>query len=383
MSKTQLFIPEKCKVGLQKRGDTYTGKLGYIIYHDGKVWRKEGSWESWRHKEGSPYATWNSESGVREEGIHDDSVKPIEFDNVPTEGFVLNKKAGGYSSGWNHRQTYSRVYDPRGWEFEITIPNLLYILQECSSYKGKGLEGEFVYSWDGKDLVLLPVSSPDYKMCKEFTDLQSVKFSARDLKEGYTYLTGRMQEWVYIGRYNVYEDTYNNVTKIEKDRNYVVTPQKKHVFVTHDTEEEGLRYEFVSSMNLIKKCISESPNPKFPDYVDTFLNSIYASLADHLVVEPFSEKWLKEHFERGLYYSTYVYRFGNIRTLEDFVNSRKNIKRTNAPFEEYEIYRDTNSVYSWHTRNNTTSEGTFSKEELMQNYGMLVRVYKNGFKKIV
>jgi hypothetical protein len=37
------------------------------------------------------------------------------------------------------------VYDPRGFEFEISIPNLLYILQECTSTKGKGLDGEFVY----------------------------------------------------------------------------------------------------------------------------------------------------------------------------------------------------------------------------------------------
>lgn len=181
MSKTQLFIPEKCKVGLQLRQGTYAGKLGYIIYNDGKIWRKEPSWNSWRHKVGHKYSMWDSEARKRIEGIYDESVVPIEFNNVPTEGFVLNKKVGGGNSGWNNRQTYSRVYDPRGWEFEITIQNLLYILQECNSYKGKGLEGEFVYSWEGKDLVLLPVSSPDFKMCKDFTNLQSVKFSKKDL----------------------------------------------------------------------------------------------------------------------------------------------------------------------------------------------------------
>jgi hypothetical protein len=30
--------------------DTYTGKLGYVIGYDGKKWRKEPSWESWRLK---------------------------------------------------------------------------------------------------------------------------------------------------------------------------------------------------------------------------------------------------------------------------------------------------------------------------------------------
>ena len=86
-------------------------------------------------------------------------------------GFVLNKKVGDYSSGWNHRQAYCRIYDPRNFEFEITIENLLYILENANSIKGKGLEGEFVYGWDGKDLVLMPVESPDYKQIAEYIDM--------------------------------------------------------------------------------------------------------------------------------------------------------------------------------------------------------------------
>ena len=47
--KTTIIIPKKIKVGFNPRTDTYTGMLGYVIYHDGKVWRKETSWESWRY----------------------------------------------------------------------------------------------------------------------------------------------------------------------------------------------------------------------------------------------------------------------------------------------------------------------------------------------
>ena len=71
MVNTGLYIPDKIKVGYQKREGTYTGKLAYVIYYDekGKL-RKEASWNSWRK--------------------HD--IEPQEFDNIPTEGFVLNKK---------------------------------------------------------------------------------------------------------------------------------------------------------------------------------------------------------------------------------------------------------------------------------------------------
>lgn len=161
----KLNIPDKIKVGFQERSDTYTGKLSYITYINkkGKL-AKEISWEGWRDKK----------------------ITPLELDNVPTEGFVLNKKAGGYSTGWNHRQTYCRVYDPRDFEFEINIENLLYILQECTSSKGKGLEGKFVYAWSGKDLVLLPVDSLDYKMSKQLID-STEKITMKSLKIGASY----------------------------------------------------------------------------------------------------------------------------------------------------------------------------------------------------
>ena len=114
--KSTIFIPKKLHVGFQNRQGTYTGKLAYVIYEDekGKL-RKETSWNSWR----------------------DSKIEPLIIDNEPTEGFVLNKKVGGYSTGWNHRSTYTRVYHPTGFEFEITVENLLYILENCSMIKGK------------------------------------------------------------------------------------------------------------------------------------------------------------------------------------------------------------------------------------------------------
>lgn len=184
-----MYIPEKIKVGFQKRQGTYSGKLAYVIYYDEKnILRKAKSWEGWRDK----------------------NIKPLDLENKPTEGFVLNKKVGGYDTGWNHRQTYTRVYDPRGFEFEITVENLLFILENCTSTKGKGLEGKFVYSWAGKDLVLLPCDSPDYVEIQELTTKIKNKktIKGKDLIPGYTYLTKTGNKLVYIDRreqYNIYK----------------------------------------------------------------------------------------------------------------------------------------------------------------------------------
>lgn len=189
---TSIFVPKKINVGYQNRSGTYTGKLAYVIYYDekGKL-RKEASWNSWR----------------------DQNIPNEVFDNVPTEGFVLNKKVGDYDSGWNHRYAYCRVYDPRNFEFEITIENLLYILENANSIKGKGLEGEFVYGWDGKDLVLMPVEAPDYKEISAYNKIvhnnESIK--AKDLIVGATYLTKDNQERIYMGKFDYYSYGYEYV----------------------------------------------------------------------------------------------------------------------------------------------------------------------------
>lgn len=184
---TTIYVPKKIKVGFNNRNDTYTGKLAYIIYYDekGKL-RKETSWNSWRNK----------------------SIDPEEYDNEPTSGFVLNKKVGDYSGDWGaHRQAYCRIYDPRGFEFEITINNLLFILEHCTCCPGKGLEGNFVYGWDGKDLVLLPTNSPDYieieKYSKRINERKT--FKGKNLIIGATYLTKDNEEWIYMGRFDKWD----------------------------------------------------------------------------------------------------------------------------------------------------------------------------------
>ena len=183
MSST-FFIPKQIKVGYQKRGGTYTGKLAYVIYYDQKgELRKETSWQSWR----------------------DSSLGDNIFSNDPISGFILNKHAGGYSSGWNHRQSYCRVYDPRGFEIEITIDNLLWILDWVDCYKGKGLDGKFCYGWNGIDLVLIPECTDDYKESKTLSDSLFSKPETKksDLVIGSSYKFKGDEILVYVGDFKI------------------------------------------------------------------------------------------------------------------------------------------------------------------------------------
>lgn len=262
--KSNIFIPEKINVGFQNRSDTYTKKLAYVIYYDQKgVLRKETSWNSWRDKD----------------------IENLVEENLPTSGFVLNKKAGGYSTGWNHRQTYVRVYDPRDFEFEITIANLLYILENTNSIKGKGLEGEFVYGWDGKDLLLIPTSSPDYAEIKDYNKIMhsDFKLKGKDLKLGATYLTKDNEEWIYLGRFDEWAKDYNAVPTHKERYSYDEYPWKNkgksYYFKQFSRYGDGITT--IRSLNKFIGVVTEDSSPEYAELMEKIEYHSSYSPVDH------------------------------------------------------------------------------------------------------
>lgn len=270
-----IYIPDKIKVGYCKRKDTYTGKLAYVIYYDekGKL-RKETSWQNWRDK----------------------NITPDDFENVPTEGFVLNRKAGGVEEqwGWNARKTYCRVYDPRGFEFEIDIVNLLFILEHCDSIKGKGLVGKFVYGWDGKDLVLLPVDCPDYKKHKELSSVvnKNNKIKAKDLKKGATYIDKNNKEYIYMGKFDYWDHygyetdgkvfgSWDKMIDYCKENNIYLErrfgryrPTKYKEFVSYVSGKKfwfwknGYFYQYTNISNKFISCVNENCVSNYAELYD-------------------------------------------------------------------------------------------------------------------
>jgi hypothetical protein len=271
----KLFIPEKIKVGFQERSDTYTGKLSYIIYFDQKgVLRKEKSWQSWRNKE----------------------IEPIEFDNKPIDGFVLNKGVGGsrHSYGWNARNEYIRIYDPRDFEFEISVANLLFILRENDCMRGKGLTGQYVYGWDKTELVLLPTNCEDYKQSIDFTKAQSKSVSIKDLKPGYVYKMKDLSTITYIGRHKYYG----------KNRSSDWRQSKSHGKVCHIFYSNGHFNELRHTKNISEELEESS---EYANLVDKYYNCCYASEIDTFIVDGVESDRCQSIYDNGSnYYSSYI-----------------------------------------------------------------------------
>jgi hypothetical protein len=262
MANDKLNIAKTIRVGFNKRSGTYTGLLAYVIYYDEKnVLRKEKSWNSWIDK----------------------SIEAQEYPNEPTSGFVLNKKVGDYRSDWNHRSAAIRVYDPRGFEFEISVENLLYILQECTSTKGKGLEGEFVYAWDSSNLILLPTSSVEYQTSRVFTDHKLSKVSKKEMIPGCVYLNKDMENVLYLGREDYYE--FERKYDVPGTRHVMqVNKGKKHIFIHIDNKDKS-RYWIQSGFTKIASKLSDAIATNFAEEYEKFKQSFNGSPVTKITFE--------------------------------------------------------------------------------------------------
>lgn len=141
-----LDCPKEILIGIQGKSwdpEEYDGKkyypLAYVTYIKEKKVYKETSFDSWRNKE----------------------LGTKTYDNTPQQGFTVLFNVGGCKSGWNVRQTYFRVRDPRGFEFEISSSNFVDILQNETITNGV-LSGKYAYVWEGQNLNLIKDDDPVY-----------------------------------------------------------------------------------------------------------------------------------------------------------------------------------------------------------------------------
>lgn len=276
---SQLLIPSRIRVGFNKRPDTYTGLLGYVIYYDtlGKL-RKAKSFDSWR----------------------DETIEPVEYDNTPTEGFVINKDVGGHRRSWSNygRAERVRVWDPRNHEFEISIENLLFILREGVCNPGKGLEGKFVYAWDknpSSPPVLLPVTSLDYQSSQAFTGLQNKGVKLREMVPGHTYITKKQKHWIYLGRFDYYYAVDHRYREQPKDDPGV---SKKIVFAEHS--EAGWQTVYQNDVKQIAALASASIPENFAELVELHTRSERGSRIARLVARP-TERAIVPTYAHGVF----------------------------------------------------------------------------------
>lgn len=376
---SNLFIPKKIKVGFQKREDTYTGKLSYIIYFDEKgMLRKENSFESWR----------------------DHKIETLELDNKPRSGYIFNKGVQRYAYHYGSGRSMLRVYDPRDFEFEISIDNLEAVLM-YSDISKKEIMGDYVFAWSGKDLILLPTASQEYQESVKYTEKQDKKVSAKELKKGATYTLKKSEEkYIYLGYFEwFYDDSYSyGLIATNKSKG------KKHVFAKeyNGDKKEKIIFE-VPAVSALSECVNEEVNEHYAELVIAFENSVHAKkingyeLLDMDIDEILKQKTIRISLVKkdGELFDSIsandLDKHTHYKTNDEFseINNVKTYWRSMAFFKyryvqsEFEVIQDRGGYGRYRKMENPYIKKIFNDKKTLSLKELLESIKDLGFKQIV
>ena len=268
MLKENYFIPEKIEVAFQKRKDTFSGKLSYLTYINKKgILKCSKSWNNWGDKD-----------------IPNESIE-----NIPTSGFMVNKQIT--RGGYRYRSEWVRISDPRGFDIEIPVENLIWILDYEGVVKGsKELTGEFVYSWlNEKDLILLPCDSNAYKDSKRETEkIIDAKISKSSLVPGALYKRSTYEEDViFVGHFKLMKDYGNKFETVP----LFSSGKKDLLFTISLSSLKYIKQRDVWSSKEIKEI---SNTFKKTAYSKEFWDNLSNNLLEFKIVEDI-KKYLSNH----------------------------------------------------------------------------------------
>lgn len=226
-----------------------------------------------------------SEFNVSEECIHKKEV----IKNTPQKGFSINKNTYGEADYKSYVDGVT-VFDPRGFEFSISIGNFLHLVRSNVVDHGE-IMAECILSWSVKGyLVLLTTNSVGYKEALEYTKKQHLTFDAENLKEGQTYFTKKSKDpLVYMGRHK-----FNSSSSyIERELGFCFSPSKqlRHVFFNRENNK------FISIM--ISKNIAGTLDDEICEDFDTLLSNFKNSYEGRIVKEISFEKITKDNVDQA------------------------------------------------------------------------------------
>lgn len=173
-------------------------------------------------------------------------IDPKTINNVLMSGFKVAHSVSRYSTS----NVVWRILDPRGFELEISSPNMSDLIGITTIEQGE-IQDRCIWSRQGANNVLLTENDPVYLQAIENSERIEKKVSLRDVKIGNTVVLSNGTIGQYMGCFHLvsmsYGDRYygrNDPAKIE------IAKSPKHFFYIKGTgtgHAEGDSYMGISS----------------------------------------------------------------------------------------------------------------------------------------
>jgi hypothetical protein len=129
------------------------------------------------------------------------------YDNKPLVGFRLGRSIRRYSS-WGSGNVKWRIEDPRGFELEISSPNMAQIAASCVLQNGEILD-ECIWARLKGDNVLVPVSSELYQAVLRNQTRLETRVKPSQCERGDHIVLQNGTEGMYLGKFESYERGYS------------------------------------------------------------------------------------------------------------------------------------------------------------------------------
>ena len=250
----QIKIPTHHYVGFQNHKDAIP--LGFMIPEgsDSKSTARKLTVDSWARE-------------IRSSDGADNKLPSKVLDNQPMTGFVLGKNIH-HSGRWGKAaQIKWRIEDPRGFEMEISSPNLAQILSHCTIENGEILE-KCVWGYLISENILIPANSEVYKIAVDNTKRLSKHASLKDLRIGNNVITLSGIEGTFLGSYYVMARSWYH-----KEETMSI-PFKKRAFI--GIKDHSLNnYSCIHIINTLKLSeIVDNNSVSIPESLDV-INQYY------------------------------------------------------------------------------------------------------------
>ena len=212
-------FPDKHYVGFQSRPSRDEVPLGFMT--------PDGT-DKAAVKRKATVDSWSRGYGYDGQNVAQNKLPAQTYDNKPMVGFKLGRNVRhGY--GWGQGNVKWRIEDPRGFELEITSPNLAQILGFCTIQEGEILE-QCIWARMGNENILVPVNSDVYTNAIKNTERMAKSASLKDLKIGDSAVFHNGDQGIYYGVYFVTSRAHD-YNGGRQDHYVKCGDKKRHVFL--------------------------------------------------------------------------------------------------------------------------------------------------------